>query len=95
MSAPHAIPALTAAAAIGIILTARWAATLRSGHRQGASAARPPWRRTAPDRHAAASTEMPPAATALAEARWEAVRQAEEHVHRCWRQLGAESDQRD
>ncbi|GAA0907329.1 hypothetical protein GCM10009574_100180 [Streptomyces asiaticus] len=81
------MPSLTAAAAIGIILVARWAAT-RARNRHGASAARPPWRRTAP----APDTTSPPAPDEAAEA---AVKDAEEHVQRCWQQLRIRPDRSD
>ncbi|GAB2895946.1 hypothetical protein GCM10027074_74400 [Streptomyces deserti] len=92
MSASHAIPALTAAAAIGIILATRWAATHQSRHRHGASAARPPWRRTATAPDPATDTTPPPAPD---EAACSAVQDAEEHVHRCWQQLQAHIDRHD
>ncbi|MDO0924411.1 hypothetical protein QQY24_02890 [Streptomyces sp. TG1A-8] len=81
----HTLPVLTAAAAAGAVLAARRAAThrRRGPVPHGAGAARPPWRRTAPS----------PAAGPPAEASWNAVHRAEEHVHRCWRQLSAESGQ--
>ncbi|MFF3851342.1 hypothetical protein [Streptomyces sp. NPDC002328] len=55
MLAHHAEPALAAAAATGVILAARWAATRPQARRQGAGTDRPPLRR----RNAAAPPEVP------------------------------------
>ncbi|MFC9219807.1 hypothetical protein ACFT8W_03155 [Streptomyces hygroscopicus] len=88
MSASHAMPALTAAAAIGIVLAARWAATHPSRSRHGASAARPPWRRTAPG----PDTTPPPTPDEAARA---AVKDAEEHLQRCLQQLRIHPDRSD
>ncbi|TKT06600.1 hypothetical protein [Streptomyces galbus] len=82
MSASHAMPALAAAAAIGVILAARWATTRPRRSRHGASAARPPWRRTAP----APDTTTPEAPDGPA---MTAVKDAEDHVQHVWQQLQA------
>jgi hypothetical protein len=92
VSASHAIPALTAAAAIGIILAARWAATHQSSNRHGASAARSPWRRTTTAPNPATDKTPPPTPDKAA---WSAVQDAEEHVQRCWQQLQAHTDRPD
>jgi hypothetical protein len=46
VSASHALPASTAAAAVGIVPAARRAASRYQHNRHGAGAARSPWRRT-------------------------------------------------
>lgn len=82
MSASHAMSALTAVAALGLILATRRAATHPSRKSHGAGSARPPWRRTA---HAP-DMIPPPASDESARA---AVKDAEEHVRHCWLQLQA------
>lgn len=87
MSARHAVPALTAGAATGLVLLLRRvsARSWRGGRRHGASAARPPWRRT--------PTGDPPAAPNRASREPEdheaavLVEEAEEHVYRYWNRL--------
>ncbi|MEU5364250.1 hypothetical protein ABZ354_12300 [Streptomyces sp. NPDC005925] len=88
MSARHAVPALTAGAATGMVLLLRRmsARSWRGGRRHGASAARPPWRRTpaadapaaAPNRDLGAPRERETAVL---------VEEAEEHVYRYWKRL--------
>ncbi|MEV6963250.1 hypothetical protein AB0M97_29650 [Streptomyces sp. NPDC051207] len=90
VSARRALPALTAGAATGLVLLLRRAATRswRGGRRHGASAARPPWRRTgAADRPA--PTDRGPRAREDQEAA-ELVEEAEEHVYQYWQRLRAQ-----
>ncbi|MEU0333906.1 hypothetical protein [Streptomyces sp. NPDC006193] len=70
----HATSAIAATVATGIVLAARWRSAGRGARtRFRAGPARPPWRRTA---GTPAPGDVPPP-----------VRQAEEHVYRCWRHL--------
>ncbi|MEV5322423.1 hypothetical protein AB0K92_33135 [Streptomyces sp. NPDC052687] len=80
MSDQHAAAALTAAAAIALVLITR-TALLRSSLNRTTGTARPHRRWT---RHPAEAT--PPDEAALA------VREAEQHVHRCWQHLHTRTD---
>ncbi|MCT7351109.1 hypothetical protein N4P33_02825 [Streptomyces sp. 15-116A] len=87
MSDQHAATALTAAAVIATILVAR-AAVLRQGDRRRvARVANLVRRRTAPRADKAASS-----AAGVADASSCAVREAEQYIHHCWRQLQTRAD---
>lgn len=79
---PHPLHALAALMTAGAALFARWAVGRPRGRRRSPSAARPPWRRTAP---APARMTGPQAAV------WD----AETYVHSYWKQLRARPDQTD
>ena len=81
------IPALTAAAVTGIVLAVRWIALHRHGRGAGLSETRPVWRHTSHGPGRAAAGVVSPAAAPPDEAAWSAVREAEQHVHRCWERL--------
>ncbi|HET9381300.1 MAG TPA: hypothetical protein VFP69_10775 [Streptomyces sp.] len=88
MSARHTVRALTTGAATGLVLLLRRisARSWRGGRRHGASAARPPWRRTPAGDPPAA----PPRASGEPEGEDDAavlVEEAEEYVHRYWNRL--------
>jgi hypothetical protein len=84
------LPALTAGAATGLILLLRRAAarSWRGGRRHGASAARPPWRRTETAGHPA-STHRGTRGPEDHEAAF-LVDEAEEHVYQYWQRLRAQ-----
>ncbi len=92
MSASHVLPSLSAAAVVGIVLALRWAASRQPRNRYEASAARPPWRRTAPSPNPASDTTPSPAPEPAAKS---AVLAAEEHVQRSWQQLQDHPDRPD
>jgi hypothetical protein len=81
------LPALTAGAATGLMLLLRRASarSWRGGRRHGASAARPPWRRTATAGDPAAANRGPQAPEDREAA--VLVQEAEEHVYRYWKRL--------
>ncbi|MFF3517763.1 hypothetical protein [Streptomyces sp. NPDC002573] len=82
MSDQHAAAALTAAAVIAAILIAR-AAVLHQGRRgHVARAARPPRHRVPSGADKAVRSDASSAA----------VREAEQHVQRCWQQLRTRAD---
>ncbi|MFD7705440.1 hypothetical protein [Streptomyces caelestis] len=87
MSDQHAATALTAAAVIAAILVARAVVLHQGGRRRVAREAHLVGGRTAPRADAAASS-----ATTLSDAASCAVREAEQHVHRCWQQFRTRVD---
>ncbi|MEU2557053.1 hypothetical protein ABZ589_36245 [Streptomyces sp. NPDC013313] len=83
----HAATTLTAAAVIAAILFARAAVLYRTGRSHGAPFFRPPRRVTKPG-----SGTRRLAAVPSDEVASYAVREAEQHVHRCWQQLRPHTD---
>ncbi|GGX85348.1 hypothetical protein GCM10010358_44330 [Streptomyces minutiscleroticus] len=94
MSAHHAIPALVAAAAATLVLTARWAVGRR--RRRSPDVPTAPWDRTVPPAPGGPPPPPPPAEPPAPAAPDDheppVVRDAEAYVHRCWQQLRAHSD---
>ncbi|WP_146608289.1 hypothetical protein [Streptomyces sp. NTH33] len=88
MSDQHAAAALTAAAVIATILVARAAVLHQSGRERVARVAHPVRGRTTPR----AEKVAPSAAALSTDAASCAVREAEQHVHRCWQQLQTRVD---
>lgn len=85
MSDQHAATAVTAAAVIVTILIARAAILHQDSRGDAARTARPPRRRSTPGSAA-------PAPAALSDDASYTVREAEQHVHRCWQQLRTRAD---
>ncbi|MFB7509198.1 hypothetical protein [Streptomyces broussonetiae] len=80
MSDQNAATTLTAAAAIVMILIARAAALRHSGRGRAARTVHPPRRHTTNEVAAETADDVAD------------VREAEQHVHRCWQQLQAQTD---
>ncbi|MFF3349729.1 hypothetical protein [Streptomyces sp. NPDC002779] len=86
MSDQHAATAVTAAAVIALILITR-AAFLHGGRRRTTYAPRPGRRGPRHPSEAATPVVTPPKGAAEA-----AVRDAEQHIQRCWQRLQAHTD---
>lgn len=86
MAAHHGLHAIAAAALTTAVLLARWWATRAVPSAQGASAARPPWRRTAPQ-PAPAETAADHVAELHATFLDPALRETDAHLEQCWNKL--------
>ncbi|WND39947.1 hypothetical protein RI578_39250 [Streptomyces sp. BB1-1-1] len=84
MPAHQLVPAMTAGTVTALVLLLRWAVTRSRARRQGASSARPPWRRTTPPHGSAAPSSDPAGPVPQPDA---VLREAEEHVHQYWQRL--------
>ncbi|MFF8592274.1 hypothetical protein ACF061_12630 [Streptomyces sp. NPDC015220] len=91
MSEQHTATTLTVAAVIAMILIARAAVLHRGGRGRDTCPARPPRRRGTPS----AVGTPPPSAGSSKDAASRVVREAEQHVRRCWQRLQAPSDPRE
>ncbi|MFD9420546.1 hypothetical protein ACFWC9_38515 [Streptomyces goshikiensis] len=84
--APHPGLHALAAAITAAVLIARWAATRPPRDRRGASAARPPWRRMAPE-----ASEGPTLNARVGEVgglpEGQVWLEVDEHLERCWNEL--------
>ncbi|GHJ96760.1 hypothetical protein SNE510_62790 [Streptomyces sp. NE5-10] len=75
------------AAVTAVVLFARWAATRRPRDRHGTGAARPPWRRVAPESGTGAVETGAAGPYALSEEPvWQ---EADAYLDRCWKQLAS------
>ncbi|MFD7602286.1 hypothetical protein ACFWAN_17435 [Streptomyces mirabilis] len=90
MPIPHAVPALTAAAAIALVLATRWIAIRHRGRCPGPGTACPHQHPTALSPDVELTEPMDGAGNEEA-----AVREAEEYVQFCWQRLQAHPDRRD
>ncbi|MEJ8642138.1 hypothetical protein WKI68_12935 [Streptomyces sp. MS1.HAVA.3] len=86
MAAHHRLPAITAAALTTAMLLARWRATRAAHDAHGASAAKAPWRRTAPP-PAAAGTAVGRVAELHTSFLEPALRETDAHLAQYWNKL--------
>ncbi|MFC9819253.1 hypothetical protein OHA91_03340 [Streptomyces erythrochromogenes] len=94
MAAHHRLPAITAAALTTAMLLARWRATRAAHDAHGASAAKAPWRRTAPP-PAAAGTADDRVAAPHTSFMGPALRETDAHLEQYWNKLKFLYPQRD